>query len=165
LQRDPSVRGPDYMAGRFIAPGLKLATLSKLPGVRRLVPRVMNRIVPGFWPFEIARVRYMEDLARAEVARGVRRLVILGAGFDTRAYRLADDVKDSAVFEVDHPLTGRLKRERVRKVLGALADRVTYVESTSLTTSSAVGALARSYTPPGLGPGDYTVRGGGSFTF
>jgi hypothetical protein len=42
LQRDPSVRGPDYMAGRFIAPGLKLATLSKLPGVRRLLPRVMT---------------------------------------------------------------------------------------------------------------------------
>jgi O-methyltransferase involved in polyketide biosynthesis len=38
--------------------------------------------------------------------------VLLGAGFDTRAWRLAalDGVR---VFEVDHPATAKVKRERL----------------------------------------------------
>jgi hypothetical protein len=31
LVRDPAVRGPDHLAARLIAPGLKLTTLIKLP--------------------------------------------------------------------------------------------------------------------------------------
>jgi len=38
-------------------------------------------------------------------------LVILGAGLDSRAWRL-DDLKDTVVFEVDHPSTQAWKRER-----------------------------------------------------
>jgi methyltransferase (TIGR00027 family) len=41
----------------------------------------------------------------------VPQLVILGAGFDSRAWRL-DALQHSTVFEVDHPATQALKRER-----------------------------------------------------
>ena len=44
-------------------------------------------------------------------AMPVAQLVILGAGFDSRAWRL-DGVEDTTVFEVDHPGTQALKQER-----------------------------------------------------
>jgi methyltransferase (TIGR00027 family) len=51
------------------------------------------------------------ELVRA-AADGVRQVVILGAGFDTRAWRMAE-LAGSTVFEVDHPATQAAKAERV----------------------------------------------------
>jgi methyltransferase (TIGR00027 family) len=55
--------------------------------------------------------------------------VILGAGFDSRAYRFADQLGSVRVFELDHPVTAALKQARVRKVFRALPNHVTYVSS------------------------------------
>jgi len=44
----------------------------------------------------------------------VPQLVILGAGFDSRAWRL-EGLENTTVFEVDHPATQALKRERAGK--------------------------------------------------
>jgi methyltransferase (TIGR00027 family) len=52
---------------------------------------------------------------REALARGIRQVVILGAGLDGRAYRL-QELAGSAVFEVDHPATQTFKKAR----LGAL---------------------------------------------
>jgi methyltransferase (TIGR00027 family) len=57
------------------------------------------------------RTRVLDDAWHAASALGTRQLVLLGAGLDGRAYRLKD-VGEAAVFEVDHPATQRLKRER-----------------------------------------------------
>ena len=48
-------------------------------------------------------------------AAPIAQLVILGAGFDTRAWRL-DALRDATVFEVDHPDTQALKRERAAAI-------------------------------------------------
>lgn len=54
------------------------------------------------------------DRALEEVLEdGPRQLVVLGAGLDSRAFRLRG-VEDAIVFEVDHPATQRFKRERAR---------------------------------------------------
>jgi methyltransferase (TIGR00027 family) len=52
--------------------------------------------------------------------------VILGAGFDSRAYRIAgmDRVR---VFEVDLPGTRELKQVRLEQVLGAVPENVTLI--------------------------------------
>jgi methyltransferase (TIGR00027 family) len=49
-------------------------------------------------------------LTRA-VDAGARQLVLLGAGFDTRAWRM-DMLEKVRVFEVDHPATQQVKRTR-----------------------------------------------------
>jgi len=54
------------------------------------------------------RTRYFDDRLEAEIAAGVRQVVILGAGLDTRSVRkLADGVR---YFEIDDPATMELKR-------------------------------------------------------
>ena len=60
--------------------------------------------VPFFAEQVRLRTRYLDDLVRAEIARGARDVVILGAGFDTRALRLAEIVRHGVrVHEIDFP--------------------------------------------------------------
>ena len=63
--------------------------------------------------FIAARTRFAEDALAAAVARGVRQLVVLGAGLDTFAYRNPHEADGLTVFEVDHPATQGWKRERL----------------------------------------------------
>ncbi|MGO9832877.1 MAG: class I SAM-dependent methyltransferase [Polyangiaceae bacterium] len=60
------------------------------------------------------RTRVIDDDVAAFVASGGRQLVLLGAGFDTRAWRLGA-LADVAVFEVDHPATQAKKRTLMQK--------------------------------------------------
>jgi methyltransferase (TIGR00027 family) len=72
----------------------------------------------------VARTRFIDDVvsARADTAS---QMVILGAGFDTRAHRLAA-AGALTTFEVDHPATQARKRAVLER-LGLPEARVTYV--------------------------------------
>ena len=67
----------------------------------------------GMRLFIAARARFAEDALAAAVGRGVRQLVVLGAGLDTFAYRNPFEVNGLKVFEVDHPATQAWKRRRL----------------------------------------------------
>jgi len=68
------------------------------------------------WFFDAAVDRYLPDVAQ---------FVILGAGFDTRPYRLPNDTR-VRVFEVDSPQTQMVKRETLQRV-GIDSSAVTFV--------------------------------------
>jgi methyltransferase (TIGR00027 family) len=79
--------------------------------------------------FIVARCRYMDDVLSEELGRGIQQLVILGAGYDSRAYRF-DQLKDRVkVFEVDHPATQKNKLKKLERILGSsgLTGYVTFV--------------------------------------
>jgi methyltransferase (TIGR00027 family) len=126
-ERDESVRNPDHLARRLIAPRLSLTTFAKLPGSGRLVRAVAERRTPGSYYFEIARTRYMDEVVRGEVAAGIGQLVLLGAGYDSRAYRMPE-LERVRAFEVDHPITSALKRKRLEAVFGEVPRHVAYVQ-------------------------------------
>ena len=63
--------------------------------------------------FIAARSRFSEDTLARCVARGVRQVVILGAGLDTFSLRNPHADKGVQVFEVDYPATQVWKRERI----------------------------------------------------
>lgn len=74
----------------------------------------------------VVRSRYAEDeLARA-VERGVRQYVVLGAGFDTFAYRNPYPTGRLRVFEVDHPATQAGKRRRLAEIGIAVPESLTF---------------------------------------
>jgi methyltransferase (TIGR00027 family) len=124
---DPRVRNPDWMAARFVDWGLRLPALVKVPGLRRLVPRFVESQVPGAYYFETARTHHLDALVR-QAADGLAQLVLLGAGYDSRPYRMADELRDARVFEVDLPGLSARKREKVRSIVGEPPANVTYVE-------------------------------------
>ncbi|WP_204245431.1 SAM-dependent methyltransferase [Methanosarcina horonobensis] len=85
-----------------------------------------GRFFPGAIEFIVARERYVEDFLKACLSKGLDQVVILGAGFDTRAYRI-EGIEKTRVFEVDHPATQALKLKRLKKVIDPLPDHVTFV--------------------------------------
>jgi methyltransferase (TIGR00027 family) len=71
------------------------------------------------------RTLVIDEAVKGALAAGAPQLVILGAGLDGRAYRLPE-LATAHVFEVDHPATQAIKRERA----GALtlsAQQLTHV--------------------------------------
>jgi len=73
-----------------------------------------------------ARVRYFDDFVKKSIDEDIEQLVILGAGYDTRAYRI-DGLKENVkVFEVDHPGTQGVKIEKLKELFGSLPDHVEY---------------------------------------
>lgn len=72
------------------------------------------------------RTAYLDRLVGLAVDRlSTRQIVILGAGYDTRAARLPR--AGVQFFEVDHPATQADKRERVSAMAGYPLDAATYV--------------------------------------
>jgi methyltransferase (TIGR00027 family) len=63
--------------------------------------------------FTAARSRFAEDAISNAVGRGVRQVVVLGAGLDTFSLRNPYATAGVRVFEVDHPATQAWKRERL----------------------------------------------------
>lgn len=72
-------------------------------------------VVQGQGAITLGRSRYTEDCLEAAIQKGVRQYVVLGAGLDTFAYRRPDLVDRLQIFEVDHPTTQALKRERIAR--------------------------------------------------
>ncbi len=77
--------------------------------------------------FTAARSRIAEDALSTAVERGVRQIVILGAGLDTFALRNPHAARQILIYEVDHPATQAWKRERLAEAQIALPPWLTLV--------------------------------------
>jgi len=96
--------------GRIFADPLALRILG--PDADAIVARMAAQPARrGMRLFIAARTRFAEDALAAAVSRGVRQLVVLGAGLDTFAYR--NPHQGLKVFEVDYPATQAWKRHRL----------------------------------------------------
>jgi methyltransferase (TIGR00027 family) len=82
---------------------------------------------PGLWEFLVARERYIDDYLETCLREGLEQLVILGAGYDARAYRFEGLKAGVKVFEVDHPATQAVKLKKLAAIFGARPAHVTYV--------------------------------------
>jgi methyltransferase (TIGR00027 family) len=76
--------------------------------------------------FIAARSRFSEDTLSACVARGVRQVVVLGAGLDTFSLRNPHVGQGVRVFEVDYPATQGWKRERLKQAGLAIPASLTF---------------------------------------
>jgi methyltransferase (TIGR00027 family) len=92
--------------------------------------RAATWLLDAGWPrtrsSAVVRTRWIDDLVREAVRNGARQLLLLGAGFDSRPYRLAE-ASGLPVFEVDHPATQNAKRARLTARLGELPANVRFV--------------------------------------
>ena len=70
--------------------------------------------------FTTARSRIAEDALSEAVERGIRQIVILGAGLDTFALRSPHGAQQIRIYEVDHPATQAWKLERLAEAQIAL---------------------------------------------
>lgn len=104
-----------------------LAESTRFPIVGRLVPAFLDLGWPYTRSSAVVRTRMIDDLVREAIRAGAQQLVLLGAGFDSRAYRL-EEAKTISAFEVDHPATQRVKRARLNTGTGRPSENVCFVE-------------------------------------
>lgn len=86
-----------------------------------------TRIQRKLRAFAVARSRLVEDELEKAVSLGVRQFVILGAGMDTFAYRNPYASQGLKVFEIDHPDTQAMKRQRLANLNIPLPNDLTFV--------------------------------------
>ncbi len=77
------------------------------------VGAAVERAVPGLASFAVSRHRFIDDALLAALKGDIEQVVICGAGYDARAWRLADALAGRPIFEVDHPATAARKRALV----------------------------------------------------
>lgn len=126
---DPAVRNPDYLAEQLLGDPSTLDV--DHPAVRALslsYDEAMQHIdVVNIVRVMAVRTRFIDEALARAIAAGATQVVILGAGFDSHAYRFQDLLAQVRVFEVDRPVTQALKRQRVNAVLGTPPANLTYV--------------------------------------
>ncbi len=126
---DASVRNPDWVADRLIGPA-ELSLIADHPLSKALDQDFQEAIndpdVFGFTWLMLVRTRFIDELMERAVRSGATQLVILGAGFDTRAHRFAELLKDTAIVEIDYGTTQEYKKRRVEVALGGAPANVVY---------------------------------------
>jgi methyltransferase (TIGR00027 family) len=93
-----------------------LVAATRAAPIRRLMIRGSEFTAPGIWVNMACRKRFIDDKLK-EALEGIDAVVILGAGLDTRPYRLTRQ-RRIPVFEVDLPVNIARKAKTVRRVLG-----------------------------------------------
>jgi len=115
----------DPFAQNFLPTGFTVIGPHEMPEEHAL--EIFKGIVPGFHEFFLARTRYIDDFLLESIGNGLEQLVVLGAGYDSRAYRF-DELKSKVkIFEVDHPATQNVKKEKLKEIFKKLPAHVTYV--------------------------------------
>ncbi|HEY2672191.1 MAG TPA: SAM-dependent methyltransferase [Rugosimonospora sp.] len=115
----------DPYAARFLRRRYRLlARLAKLPPLGH----GLERYIDGRWSggprgSAVVRTRLIDDLLTESLltgspAGGARQVLLLGAGYDSRAYRIPA-AATATVFEVDHPATQAAKRRLIQRRLPA----------------------------------------------
>lgn len=123
--REPreAVRNPDHLAERFLGP-LERLVVALPPALTR---RVVESISPGSYAYFLARTRFIDGCLLEALEAGSEQLVILGAGYDSRAHRFERALRGVAVFEVDLPEIQAAKRNRLRALSAEPRANLRYV--------------------------------------
>jgi methyltransferase (TIGR00027 family) len=100
--------------------------IMRLPILGTTILGLRERQFPGIIGNLLCRTRFIDDMLSAVLKEGLDQVVILGAGFDSRAYRIPN-IDKTHVFEVDHPATQARKKERLQQLLGNIPPYVTFV--------------------------------------
>ena len=88
-----------------------------------LAHQAARRLSLGFADHLALRTFAIDRLAERAREEGIRQCVLLGAGLDSRAYRL-EALRGATIYEVDHPSTQRHKLERAESLPEPLGELV-----------------------------------------
>lgn len=117
LFRDPVV---ESLLGPRARPALSFGTAEMMRGQ-------IDGTAPGLYGSQICRTRYIDDAVLDALGHDISQVAIVGAGYDTRAYRLPG-IDKARVAEFDLPATLNHKRQAVEKRFGRLPERVSYTD-------------------------------------
>ncbi len=115
----------DPFAKAFL--GKTLTAMGKIAPLKRLGLWYLEKKHPRLKDCTPARTRYIDAHVDRCIVQGMEQLIILGAGYDSRAYRMEKLKEKVTVFEVDLPGIQKLKKEKLRDIIDPLPGNVVYV--------------------------------------
>ena len=120
----------DQFAEIFLSPSMRLAAriARKSALVRTSLIAWIDRRWPGGRASGVARTCFIDRTLRRAVMAGIKQVVILGAGYDSRGYRL-EGIQGAKVFEVDRSETQRRKRGVLMQRGCSIPPHVVFVET------------------------------------
>ena len=107
---------PCYKSDDFIAPKVIpsfLHVMAKYNILRSILKKAVFK-VPGIYEYVIARTKFIDEIFKCSLGN-VEQVLIFGAGFDSRAIRFSQELKNAKLFEVDAPPTQQAKINRLRE--------------------------------------------------
>ena len=119
---DPKLRNPDDVAHKLCRARLPIP--KEYAAARKAIDAAAERWSAYF--YVNARTHYIDASLKRAVEAGATQVVVLGAGFDSRAYRFRASLPSVRFFEVDLPATIEAKKARLAEVYGAVPDYVRY---------------------------------------
>lgn len=102
----------DSLAITLLSPTFKL--IASCACIGAVVLGIFNKKFPGIKHYFNARTLWLDELTYRCISKGFKQVVILGAGLDTRAYRMKFDQSDVTFFEVDKPAVISNKRDLIK---------------------------------------------------
>lgn len=105
--------------------GKTISSLLKNSIMRRVLTFMYNSSSIGLMGLQVCRTKFIDDILKEALDNGIEQLVILGAGFDTRAFRISN-INSIKVFEVDLPFIQEKKKSLIKKYLGELPSNIIF---------------------------------------
>jgi len=134
------IKGPDYLAQVFLPEDYR--KLLKNPSGREFVMKRLRTQTPGSYEYFVVRTAYIDRVVRQALEEDTPQLVFLGAGYDTRSFRLRDLIRNTRIFELDIAPTQQLKRRLMQQADIPIPEQLTFV-SINFAKESIEDALAR----------------------
>lgn len=115
----------DALAVSLLPPVSRWIVAWTSAGAAKTMAALAERRYPGLWGGILCRKRFIDEKL-LEASGGIDALVNLGAGFDTRAYRMLLGAGVSA-WDVDQPMNIDAKRRRLSNRSGSFPEQVRLV--------------------------------------
>lgn len=88
---------------------------------------ILNKISPGCHNFIYIRTRLIDDTLVSLVKKGLRQVIILGAGYDSRALRFNQQLLNCKVYEFDLERTQNYKIQRLKDHTVRIPENLSFV--------------------------------------
>lgn len=125
IHPDEKIRNGDYMAKQMVHPDYWHYSLYSKEF--ELAMEVIRTYRQTICYYVNARTKHMDEILEAAGKNGIKQMVNLGAGYDSRAYRYHKAMPHVRFFEIELPWMVTEKKRRVKAILGEIPDCVTYV--------------------------------------
>ena len=117
--------GPDYLAELFLPAHFRF--FLKFEKVRANTKNKLDGFLPGLTEYMIARTVHFDKLFVDALEKQTPQIVLLGAGYDTRAYRFAKANRRTKIFELDIAPTQNRKMKCLKKAKVKIPSQVNFV--------------------------------------
>ncbi len=126
----PHWKNPDYLADKLIGPEERalIGEHALAKALEHDTPETLQEpeVQSAVMTLNV-RTKFIDERLQRAIADGATQVVIMGAGWDTRAHRFAGILRNARVFEIDQPATQNWKRRRVQAAIGSDPANLTYL--------------------------------------